>query len=171
MAAYRKAGISGMKYESAYLAHKQKSALLNQLEFYVTWKLADDPTLDGNALIDEFFTRYYGSAAVPMKAFYELVERTYANPANYPEKYLERTSIIAKGDVVVGNHQSQEIAWKYLGNAERMSQLKKLMDQAIAAAETDIEKQRVALFEKGIWQYMENGRNAYLQKSKQMNSK
>lgn len=168
MGSYRKAGISGVLYQPAYIAHNQKSPLLDQLEFYVTWKLADDPTLDGNALIDEFFTRYYGSAAVPMKAFYELVERTYANPANYPKKALDRVSIIAGGDFVIGNHQSEEIAWKYLGNPERMDQLKKLMDRAVAAAETDIEKQRVALFERGIWQYMQNGRNAYLQRSREI---
>lgn len=165
MEAYRKAGISGMMYEPSYIAHNQQSVLLDQLEFYVTWKLADDPTLDGNALIDEFFTRYYGSAAAPMKAFYELVEQTYANPANYPKTFLDRVGAIYGGDIVIGNHQSEEIAWKYLGNPQRMCQLKKMMDRAVAAAETDIEKQRVALFEKGIWQYMQAGRNAYLQRS------
>ena len=167
MEAYRKAGISGMKYEPSYIAHNQQSVLLDQLEFYVTWKLADDPTLDGNALIDEFFTRYYGSAAAPMKAFYELVERTYANPANYPETFLDRVSTIHGGDIVIGNHQSEEIAWKHLGNPQRMYQLQELMDRAVAAAETDIERQRVALFEKGIWQYMQAGRNAYLQRSRE----
>ncbi len=166
MAAYRKAGISGMYCQPSYIAHNQQSVLLDQLEFYVTWKLADDPTLDGSALIDEFFTRYYGSAAAPMKAFYELVERIYANPANYPKTFLDRVGIIYNGDIVIGNHQSEEIAWKYLGKQQRMDQLKELMQRAIAAAETDIEKQRVALFEKGIWQYMQAGRNAYLERSK-----
>jgi hypothetical protein len=145
---YRQAGIYGIFCEPAYLAHGQRSPLMDQLEFYVTWKLADDPSLDGNALIDEFFDRYYGSAAGPMKAFYELVEKTYADPANYPPNYTD--------------HQTEAIAWNSLGTEPRMAQLGRLMDQARAAAKTDIEKQRVALFDKGIWKYMQAGRNAYL---------
>ena len=162
MDVYREAGICGIFYEPAYIAYRHRSALMDQLEFYVTWKLADDPMLNGDALIDEFFARYYGSAASPMKAFYNLVERTYANPANYPPAFVKNVGKIQNGDIVLGNHQSEEIAWKYLGTESRMAELGRLMDQARAAAKTDIEKQRVALFDKGIWQYMQAGRKAYL---------
>jgi len=48
-----------------------------------------------------------------------------------------------------------------------MEQLGWLMEQARAAAKTDIEKQRVALFDKGVWQYMQAGRKAYLERTKQ----
>lgn len=150
MRAYREAGVSGIFYEPSYLAYMQRSPLLDQLEFYVTWKLADDPTQDGNALIDEFFDRYYGSAAKPMKCFYELVEQIYANPNNYPLIFRQGHS-----------HQTEEAAWKMLGTQSRMDQLGWLMEQARAVARTDIEKQRVALFDKGIWQYMVNGRQMY----------
>ena len=162
MASYREAGIGGMSYQPAYLAYNQRSALMDQLEFYITWKLADDPANDGNRLIDEFFDRYYGSAAAPMKAFYELVEQTYADPANYPPAFLKKVGTIQDGDIVIGNHQSEEIAWKHLGTEPRMAQLGRLMDEARTAAKTDTEKQRVALFDKGIWQYMQAGRKAYL---------
>ena len=156
MREYHEAGINGIFYEPSYLAHGQRSALFDQLEFYVTWRLADDPTLDGNALIEEFFDRYYGSAAKPMKIFYEVVEQTYGNPNNYP-------LLFQKG----GSHQTEEAAWKYLGTKSRMDQLGWLMDQARAAAKTDIEKQRVALFEKGVWNYMVKGRKEYLAKQEE----
>jgi hypothetical protein len=151
MQVYREAGIGGISYEPSYIAHMQRSALFDQLEFYVTWKLADDPTRDGKAMIDEFFQRYYGSAAASMRAFYELVERTYANPANYPPGFAD--------------HQTEEAAWKYLGTQARMEQLGRLMDEARTAAKTEPEKQRVALFDKGVWQYMQAGRRVYLQKT------
>lgn len=153
MRAYREANIGGIFYEPSYLAHGQRSPLFDQLEFYVTWKLADDPTLDGNAMIEEFFDRYYGSAAKPMKVFYELVEQVYANPNNYPLIFRQGHS-----------HQTEEAAWKNLGTQSRMDQLGWIMEQARAAAKTDIEKQRVALFDKGVWQYMQAGRKAYLQR-------
>ena len=61
-----------------------QSYLMDQLEFYVTLKLADNPGLDGNRLIDEFFARYYGAAARPMKELYELIETTFSDPKSYP---------------------------------------------------------------------------------------
>ncbi|MBI4024533.1 MAG: DUF4838 domain-containing protein [Verrucomicrobia bacterium] len=139
-------GARGMFYEPAYLAYERRSALLDQVEFYVTWKLADDPALDGNALIDEFFRLYYGAAAKPMKAFYERVEAIFSDPNNYPPN---------------PGHQTEEIAWGRLGTEERMQELAKLMEAAHAAVRTDLEKQRVALFDKGIWQYMLAGRKTY----------
>jgi len=122
---------------------------MDQLEFYLTFKLADDPGLDGDQLIEEFFTRYYGSAAAPMKALYCAIEDTYSNPASYPESI--RTT-------PAHQHQTAQLAWVSLGTPERMAHFAKLMDQARAAAETPAEKARVALFEKGIWNDMIEGR-------------
>ncbi|MDD5707589.1 MAG: DUF4838 domain-containing protein [Kiritimatiellae bacterium] len=141
---FRKAGVVGMKYEPSYLAHSQQSALLDQLEFYVTWRLADDPALDGEALIDEFFTRYYGSAAAPMQRFYERCEEIWWNPTNHPSG-------------VTG----AELAWRYQGTPERMRELGGYMDQALKAVTNDPYRARVALFEKGIWQYMRKGAEDY----------
>ncbi|OIO94744.1 MAG: hypothetical protein AUJ92_09325 [Armatimonadetes bacterium CG2_30_59_28] len=47
-----------------------------------------------------------------------------------------------------------------------MAELGELMDEARAGAVTKLEKQRVALFDKGIWQFMQAGRAAYLEKEK-----
>lgn len=152
MKRYHELGVRGIFYEPAYLAHSRRSPLMDQLELYVGWKLADNPDLDGNALIDGFFQRYYGAAAKPMQQFYEMVERAYADPANYPEGYRK--------------HHTEEIAWGHLGTEDRMRKLGLLMQEAKAAAATDIEKQRVALFDKGVWQYMLSGRELYLKRKK-----
>jgi hypothetical protein len=133
------------------------SYLLDQLEFYVTFKLADDPTLDGDKLIDEFFTRYYGAAAVPMKKLYCAIEDTFSNPRNYPVEIQKSPG---------HQHQNEGLAWGSLGTEARMAQFAALMDQARAAASTDLEKQRVGLFEKGVWDYMVEGRRKYVARSK-----
>jgi hypothetical protein len=114
----------------------------DQLELHLVSKLSDDPTLDATELIDEFFTRSYGAAAKPMRAFYELIETTCFDPTNYPEG-------IRSGALEL--HQSEEIAWGWLGTPDRMAELARLMEEAKAAATTDAEKQRVAMFERGIW--------------------
>ena len=45
-----------------------------QLDFYITMKLYDNPSLDPDELIDEFFTSYFGKAAKPMSDFYDKIE-------------------------------------------------------------------------------------------------
>ncbi len=126
------------------------------VEAYVTYRLMDDPTLPVDTLLDEYFTRLYGAAAKPMRSFYDVIEQTYGDPANYPEA-------IAEGRWEGHHHQTQEMAWGYLGNTHRMKVLGGLMQQAKAAAQTHVELQRVALFESGIWDYLLAGRAQYMQ--------
>lgn len=136
-----------------------RGAFLNNLgdylDTYVTFRYMDDPTQNVDQVIDEFHRLYYGAAAEPMKKLYLRIEEIYSNPANYPES-------IRKGNR--HEHQTEELAWRYLGTPERMVELGKLMEQAKALARTDIEKQRVALFEHGIWDYMVEGQKAWAAK-------
>ena len=150
MKKYHEYGIAGFTYESSKL-RRQSSPILDQLACYLTFKLADDPTLDGNKLIDEFFERYYGPAAEPMQAFYEIVEKAHSDPANYPPDVVQLT---------------ETIAWGRLGTGPRMEELGRLMAAAKAAARTEIEKQRVALFDRAVWQRMLAGRQKYVRESR-----
>ncbi len=134
-----------------------ESYLMDQLEFYVTLKLADDPTLDGNRLIDEFFTRYYGAAAKPMAALYTGIEEAFSNPRNYPQAIQTSPG---------HQHQTEALAWGALGTEPRLADFAALMAQAEAAAQTSAEKARVAVFRKGIWDYMVAGRTLYAEHQK-----
>jgi hypothetical protein len=152
MGQYRQAGFRGMTIETSGSSHRtyaQRLFLWEQLELQITWQLAFDPDQDGNKLIDEFFVRYYGAAAKPMRAFYELVEAIYCDPANYPE------------GANAGTGQTPYIAWECLGTPPRMEKLGQLMNEAHVACRTDLERKRVALFDKGIWQLMRKGRDLY----------
>jgi len=155
MKLFHKAGVRGI-----FMEHSSEvglSFLLDQLEMHLTWKLADDPTLDGEKLIDKFFTLYYGAAAAPMKELYARLEETYSNPANYPDEIRNSPA---------HHHQTEELAWRWLGTEKRMAEFAKLMAEARTAAGTGIEKRRVALFEKGIWDYMVQGKKRYERKKK-----
>ena len=61
-------------------------------------------------------------------------------------------------------HQVEEIAWKHLGTDQRMEELGRLIKKAKNYAVTDLEKKRVALWEKGVWDYMTEGKQMYLAK-------
>ena len=121
-----------------------------EVEAYLTYKFMDNVDLNVDDELKDYFTRMYGPAGKSLQEFYGLVEEAYCNPANYDKK---------------DRHQTMQIAWEKLGTPERMSQLKTLMEQAKAAPATDLQKQRVALFEKGVWDYMVAGRNQYLERT------
>lgn len=150
MKLYHDSGVMGIFLENS--SECDATYLMDQLEYYVTFRLADDPSLDGNRLIEEFFTRYYGSAAAPMRALYCRIEDLYSNPRYYPPEIRNSPA---------HQHQNEELAWKWLGTPERIAELGKLIDQAVAAARTPEEKQRVELFREGIWQPLAEGRKKY----------
>jgi len=123
----------------------------DMLESYVIAKIWDDPDLDLDALLDEFFTLYFGAAAEPMKRFYLKIEQIASDPANYPAPHYRTAGVDWKA-----------VAWECLGTEERMSRLGALMDQAQAAASTEQEKLRVGLWHDALWKWMQEGRAAYL---------
>lgn len=69
-----------------------------QPNLYLTAKLQWNPDLDAQALLEEFYGRYYGPAAAPMKAFWQLAENSFesamANSAKRPggEAYLPQAT-------------------------------------------------------------------------------
>lgn len=155
MKEYYHNGVRGIFIEPSYLIGQTRSVLMDQLELYLALKLADDPQLNGTVLINEFFERYYGAAAKPMKELYQAIERTYSDPVNYPEGTYKQT---------------EAIAWSRLGTEKRMEEYAKLMAEAHKLAKTDLEKQRVDLFDQGIWQYMLAGRKTYLKTTRLRNA-
>ncbi len=121
----------------------------DMLEAYVLAKIYDDPKQNVDAMLDEFFRLYFGAAAEPMKKFYLQLEQIATNPKNYPKPYYRKNGIDWKN-----------VAWSSLGTAERMEQLGKLMEQARALAQTDMEKRRVGLWNDALWKWMSEGRAA-----------
>lgn len=126
-----------------------------QVDYYLTMKLYDDPTLNVDELLNEFFTSYFGAAAEPMAKFFSLIETTYSNPENYPEEV--RT-------VDAQFHQDARIAWEFLGTEPRMTALGQLMAEAEKRATTELEQKRVKTWKEGVWDYMVRGRADYFAK-------
>jgi len=137
-----------------YHRHGVRGAFFNgfgqDVDAYMTFECLDDPTRNADALLDEYFTRYFGAAAEPMRAFYLMVEDVYCDPRNYPTREKD-------GKLLPVGHQTEELAWLHLGTAERMAMLGGFVEKARALVKTDTEKRRLALFEKGVWDYMRRG--------------
>lgn len=132
-----------------------------QVDFYITMKLYDDPKRDIDKLLAEFFDRYFGASSKPMYDFYSLIERTFTDPNSYPAEVRTEEKQF---------HQTEELAWKYLGTAERMKELETLITAAQQYAATDIEKKHVAEWKAGVWDYMVEGRKMYLSRQNESNN-
>jgi hypothetical protein len=130
-----------------------------QVDYYLTMKLYDDPTQNADDLLEEFFTGYFGAAAGPMARFYAFIEDTFTDPMNYPEEVRIKDNQY---------HQNERVAWEFLGTEARMEQLGNMMEQAEEAAATDLEKRRVATWNEGVWDYMVEGRAKYLAKKEKL---
>jgi hypothetical protein len=109
-----------------------------------------------NGLMDEFFRLYFGAAGDPMKQFYLRLEAIACDPANYPAPYHRSNGIDWK-----------KVAWERLGTAERMQDLGTLIAQAEKQADTEPEKERVALWRNALWEWMRQGREQSLMTQKQ----
>ena len=133
-----------------------KGAFLNgigeQVDTYLTFKLFDDPTLDVDVLLKDFFDKYYGAAGEPMLKLYLAIEEAYMNPVNLPDD-------IAKG--LKETHETEEIAWRCMGTEERMKKFAKLIAEAKTAKTTEVEAKRIALFDEAVWQPMLKGKAKY----------
>ena len=104
---------------------------------------------DVDAVVAEFFQRYFGPAADPMRRFYLGLEAIACDPANYPPPYLRASGIDWK-----------KVAWEKLGTPERMRELGALIHEAEAKAGAGLERQRVELWRAALWDWMEAGSKA-----------
>lgn len=154
--AYVKCNVRGFFYETSSHGERTKNFFLDQLENYMTYKLADMPEKDSSAMIDEFFRRYYGPAEKPMKDFYRKIEEIYSTPANY-------------GATVPQNH-NEFTAWSVLGTPQRMKELGLYIEQARKALENapEIYKRRFELYENGLWKKMLKGAKDFKEKNAKM---
>ena len=114
----------------------------DNFENFLTYRWMWDPDEPLEKLTDTFFAQY-GTAAEPMRKFYDLVEETYCNPSNYPP------------DVV---HQDEMIAWGRLGTERVMRRLAAFANAAFASPDlTPVQKARLANWRAGVWDYMRQG--------------
>lgn len=104
------------------------------LNFYVAAKLAWNPDLDVDALLDDYFEKFYGPAAEPMRAYFMTLEKAYTD---------------YNGCISYGLKRAEAIASDIFTPAV-MQELEQHVNAARQAADTDVIKQRVAMAEQTL---------------------
>ncbi|MBT3268359.1 DUF4838 domain-containing protein [Candidatus Poribacteria bacterium] len=112
-----------------------------QLDYYLYMQTAFDADTDAEVTVAEFFDSYFGAASTPMRRFYR------------------RIADINREEGVIGT--SREKSWGRLGTPDRMALLEADIHEATDAASTEVERQRVDTWRRGIWDYMQAGYDEY----------
>lgn len=126
------------------------------LEAYMNAKIADDPTIDPEALLDEHYRLYYGAAGQAMKTFCDTFEAESYDIKNYSDAVK---SMRIGGSYIYRFHAERD-NW-FLGSVERVKRLDALMDAVKAAAVTPLEKARVQDYCDRIWNTAVEGRKEF----------
>ena len=145
MEAFHSVGVSALWMH--HVGELSLDLLYDWPEQYLTFRMAENSLLDGEALFDEFFTLYYGAASEPMRLLYQRLESTYTNAANYPAEWLAAPNV----------RLTESISWETLGTPALMLELGVWMEQAELLAVTSVEQERVAHFKRSVWDAMLQG--------------
>lgn len=116
-----------------------------EVDNYIQLEKMIDPTRGVDELKDEFFAMY-GKASKPLREFYETVEKRYC------DKTLYKPGM---------GHQSAPVAWGILGTPDVMEKLGALMEEAEKLAQSDVEKRRVEIWKRSVWNYMKEGFDSF----------
>ena len=121
--------------------------------FYFRLKLYDDPSLNVQDMLNEFYDRFYGPAAEPARKFVKAME----------DRWNDRQMRKASGFGRASHHLPEKFYWEHMGNAQFIEKLKRMMaDVRAAAPEGSIYAKRVELLDKAILGHALFKRQKYL---------
>lgn len=137
------------------------------LNYYVTAKLQWDPTLDVDKLLEDYFNKFYGPAALPIKKYFDKTENTWATGDHgtrnlYGSKKLPASWSYRKQEKF---YSFVKQPWEKLFTREVMAELAKYLDEAEQLAKNEPYKERVAFLKKGF-AYMQQCSEKEMQKKK-----
>jgi len=130
--------------------------MYRHLDHYVLSRIAWDPNVDPDAIIDEYFRLMYGPAAGEMKAFFKSLEAKWT------------TGLLSQGeDTMWGpsfNVASPEDRWNKVYTAELLAEYGSLLDAAVKkTAEGSLERRRVELMRRELLDPLVGEREAFVE--------
>jgi len=153
---YHKLGIKGMFIElDGTKTGLWANPIQDQINVYFTLKLLDDPAQNVDKLLDEFYSSFYGKAGKAIKGFVARAEDIYNDTKLYPAWSLKQMT-----------HLNEELSWKYLCLPETLKEFNALMKEAYKLPETELEKNRVRLFDEAVFQMMKKSSKTFISRKR-----
>ncbi|MAE66829.1 MAG: hypothetical protein CMJ18_21430 [Phycisphaeraceae bacterium] len=127
--------------------------VMDHFRLYFRLKIYDDPSLDVEALLSEYYEKFYGPAARQVLAFVAALEQRWSDPearaasGAFPHQY---------------GSSNARVWWEHLGTRAFMNRAEALLKAAKRAAPVgSVYAQRVDLLDRGVLQLLRNNRRQF----------
>ncbi|MBQ6470584.1 MAG: DUF4838 domain-containing protein [Victivallales bacterium] len=139
---------------------------VNYLEAYIVSKLAYDPSLDAERLIDKFFSDYYGAASAPVQKLHRIIETAVFSPEFTPKEWTKDPKRAGGPNGITVSPWWPTRLWSRelnytLGSHERIEELNALVEEAKTLVKTPEEKERLERFIALVWTPALEGRREH----------
>jgi len=148
---------SGMFVEIYALTHTTRN-----MDVYIQSRLLFDPSLNVDTLLDEYFTKFYGPAAVPAKEFFARLESNWRRILDAVAAKGNPGVLIGLGDLHTNREYWQKFAWENIYDEKEMLVLDDLLKEAekcVAASPEKIYRERVDLLREYVFKFIRHERN------------
>ncbi|MGC9318249.1 MAG: DUF4838 domain-containing protein, partial [Armatimonadota bacterium] len=125
---------------------------LQHMNYYFALKLLDDPALEIEDLLDDYYHRFYGPAADPMATFFERIEDTYMDPGLARRSFSDEAYAFDGESWVSG--LTDRDSWTIYCPPERLSHFIEPIAEAKRLATEEPYRSRVTLIDEAVLQFI-----------------
>ena len=147
----------GMFVEIYALTHTTRN-----MDVYIQSRLLFDPSQSVDVLLDEYFTKFYGPAAIPAKKFFARLESNWQRILDAIVAKSKSCPLAGVGDLQSNPEYWQKFTWKNIYDEKEIRTLDDLLKEAekcVAASPEKIYKERVALLREYVLNFIQHERN------------
>jgi len=119
------------------------------LDYYLTAKLLWNPDLDRERMLDEFYKKFFGPAAEPMRKLYSRAEEVWVEGDHGGRNFYASEELDNLGQALAEGFVAAD-PWKCLFTAPVLEELDGYLKEAEALATDSPYRERVALVRKGL---------------------
>ena len=139
--------------EGMFIELDSKNIAVEHLNVYCTMKMLDDPDVDIDELLAEYYRLFYGPAEEAMRTFFEKIENIYTNQDNWKP-------LLAEGKEHL--HEMPEVSWEVMCPPMVLAEFGEIIAEAYEAVDKrQPYLDRVRLMDNSIYQFMKQSSDEY----------
>jgi len=114
--------LRGLPIDGMFIELDSVNPAMEHINLYCAMKLLDDPQIDIDQLLDEYYRLFYGPAEKPMRRFFEKIESIFTSEKNW-------RSVLKQGK----EHLDAKTSWEVMCPPETLAEFGKLIKKAYRA--------------------------------------
>lgn len=144
---YKQLGVRGVYFQTVAREKYQPYMAMTHLNFYMAYRLLDNLELDPEKLLDEYYTKFYGPAAAPMRKFFEEMEKIAVKDRSQFHKVMAGGANRPK--------VNSAYAWTKMCPPGKIQEFAQYFAQAEKLAKKEPYKSRILLMKNAVLKWMQ----------------